>query len=155
MRPKRDRQPHDSGRTIRRLLAEPPGVRYAYADNRRKAGLRRGRAAIAATMCLLAALPAGAKSREDASAPVQPPGGITGRHTAKPTSPPAAPLVSFQAETQMHRSMPLAAGLEAGVGIFPVIGARIKQRELKRTDPMRDVVPRDKRIAAVGLRLSF
>ena len=45
--------------------------------------------------------------------------------------------------------------IDVGVGLFSVTGANLKERELKRTDPMRDVAPRTSRVAGAGLRLNF
>ena len=52
------------------------------------------------------------------------------------------------------RSMPMGP-VEAGVGLFSVTGATVRERELRRTDPIGDVAPRRSRVAAVGLRMSF
>ncbi len=52
-------------------------------------------------------------------------------------------------------SVPLVGPLAAEVGLFSVTGANMKERELKRTDPLADVQPRRSRVAAVGLRMSF
>jgi hypothetical protein len=52
-------------------------------------------------------------------------------------------------------SVPLVGPVAAEVGLFSVTGATVKERELKRTDPMADVQPRRSRVAAVGLRMSF
>jgi hypothetical protein len=52
-------------------------------------------------------------------------------------------------------SVPLVGPLAAEVGLFSVTGANMKERELKRTDPVADVQPRRSRVAAVGLRMNF
>ena len=57
-------------------------------------------------------------------------------------------------ENNILRSLPVGP-VEAGVGLFSVTGATVKERELKRTDPIADVAPRRSRVAAVGLRMSF
>ena len=57
-------------------------------------------------------------------------------------------------ENSILRSLPVGP-VEAGVGLFSVTGATVKERELKRTDPIGDVAPRRSRVAAVGLRMSF
>lgn len=60
-----------------------------------------------------------------------------------------------RAESRMIRSLPLHQMVDLGVGLFAVTGASVKERELKRTDPMRDVAPRSSRVAGAGLRVNF
>ena len=55
----------------------------------------------------------------------------------------------------MLTRLPLDGGIDVGLGLFSVTGANMKERELKRTDPIRDVAPRSSRVAGAGLRLSF
>ena len=55
----------------------------------------------------------------------------------------------------MIGQLPLHERVALGVGLFSVTGANVKERELKRTDPMRDVAPRTSRVAGAGLRLNF
>lgn len=52
-------------------------------------------------------------------------------------------------------SLPIADNVNIGVGLFSVIGARVKEREFRRAQPMTDVFPRDKTVAAVGLSVRF
>ena len=49
----------------------------------------------------------------------------------------------------------LDEGVDLGLGLFSVNGANLKERELKRSDPIRDVAPRSSRVAGAGLRLNF
>ena len=39
--------------------------------------------------------------------------------------------------------------------LFAVTGATVKEKELRRIDPMRDVSPRTSRVAGAGLRVNF
>jgi len=55
----------------------------------------------------------------------------------------------------MLRSVPVYERVDVGVGLFAVTGATVKERELRRTDPMRDVAPRTSRVAGAGLRVNF
>ena len=59
------------------------------------------------------------------------------------------------AQRGMLGRLSLDAGVDVGLGLFSVNGANAKERELKRSDPIRDVAPRRSRVAGAGLRLSF
>jgi hypothetical protein len=65
------------------------------------------------------------------------------------------PSGSGPTEPRLLRSMPLHDQVNIGVGLFAVTGATHKERELKRTDPMRDVTPRLSRVAGAGLLVAF
>ena len=67
----------------------------------------------------------------------------------------AASALNGRAESRMLGTMPLHQMVDVGVGLFAVTGASVKERELKRTDPMRDVAPRSSRVAGAGLRVNF
>ena len=58
-------------------------------------------------------------------------------------------------QTRMLRSVPIPERVDVGLGLFAVTGATMKERELRRTDPIRDVAPRTSRVAGAGLRLNF
>ncbi|TFI59484.1 hypothetical protein E2493_04645 [Sphingomonas parva] len=58
-------------------------------------------------------------------------------------------------QTRMLRSLPLHEQVDVGLGLFAVTGATVKERELGRTDPIRDVAPRTSRVAGAGLRVNF
>jgi hypothetical protein len=58
-------------------------------------------------------------------------------------------------QSRMVGRLPLHERVDLGVGLFAVSGAPVKERELKRTDPMRDVAPRTSRLAGAGLRVNF
>ena len=58
-------------------------------------------------------------------------------------------------ESRMLGRLPLHQMVDLGVGLFAVTGASVKERELKKTDPMRDVAPRSSRVAGAGLRVNF
>jgi hypothetical protein len=62
---------------------------------------------------------------------------------------------SGRGESRMLRSLPLHEMVDVGVGLFAVSGANVRERELKRTDPMRDVTPHSSRVAGAGLRVNF
>lgn len=72
------------------------------------------------------------------------------------TAPPAridGARFSQEGRRTVYRELP--GGIEAGVGIYSVLGAAERTRHTARTDPMRDLLPKQKRMAAVGLKLSF
>ena len=52
-------------------------------------------------------------------------------------------------------SWPMAENVDIGVGLYSVGGTRMRERDFKRSDPMADVRPRTRRIAAIGLSLRF
>ena len=52
-------------------------------------------------------------------------------------------------------SMPVAENMQVGVGIFSVARYSAKERELKRTQPMKDVGERTGSLAAVGFSVRF
>ena len=52
-------------------------------------------------------------------------------------------------------SLPVARNVNLGVGLFSVQGARTKERNFTRAEPMADVFARDKTVAAVGLSFRF
>jgi hypothetical protein len=52
-------------------------------------------------------------------------------------------------------SVPIADNINLGIGLFSVDGARVKEREFRRSVPMSDVFGRDKTVAAVGLSVRF
>jgi hypothetical protein len=51
--------------------------------------------------------------------------------------------------------LPIVDRVEMGLGLFTVTGATVRERELRRSDPMRDVAPRTSRVAGAGLRVNF
>jgi hypothetical protein len=67
----------------------------------------------------------------------------------------ASSVTNGRAESRMLGRLPLHQMVDLGVGLFAVTGASVKERELKRTDPMRDVAPRSSRVAGAGLRVNF
>ena len=108
----------------------------------------------AAAVCLVAAAPALSRTK-NAPRPVP--------ITALPAdpAPSAAPAVEagrarmFEEGMRQDIVQALPMGIEAGVGIFSVLGVHQRRRDAMRTDPMRDLLPRQKKVAAVGLRMSF
>jgi len=58
-------------------------------------------------------------------------------------------------QSRMLRSLPIHERVDVGLGLFAVTGATVKERELRRTDPIRDVAPRTSRVAGAGLRVNF
>ena len=116
--------------------------------------------AVVAT-CLIAAAPALAKVKAKAKAKTaQGAAAITTLPFDASELPEAAPAVRidgarFSQETPRNVFRELPGGIEAGVGIYSVLGAAERTRHTARTDPMRDLLPRQKRMAAVGLKLSF
>lgn len=52
-------------------------------------------------------------------------------------------------------SVPIADNVNLGIGLFSVHGARVKERNFARAQPMEDVFARGKTVAAVGLSLRF
>jgi hypothetical protein len=62
---------------------------------------------------------------------------------------------SGRAESRMLGRLPLHQRVDVGIGLFAVTGATVKEREFKRTDPIRDVAPRSSRLAGAGLRVHF
>ena len=131
----------------------------------------RGRAALSAcTLCLCLAMPAEARDRGgDKGLGVHNPA-LTGLGRLVPDRPQPLPRrglrVRFTNDSIIREdgtpgdrravvgSLPLVGPLAAEVGLFSVTGAVVKERELKRTDPLADVQPRRSRVAAVGLRMS-
>ena len=57
--------------------------------------------------------------------------------------------------TAMLRSLPVAEGVDFGVGLFAVVGASEKELVRRRTDPAPEVRSRDRRVPAVGMSLRF
>jgi hypothetical protein len=44
---------------------------------------------------------------------------------------------------------------DLGVGLYTVDGTRVRERDFRRSDPVRDITPKGRRVAAVGLSLHF
>jgi hypothetical protein len=108
--------------------------------------------------CLIAAAPALAKVKTKAkprSAQEAVP--ITTLPSDAPQPAPAvrASGARFSQEGRQSFLHELPGGFQAGVGIFSVHGVHERPRHEARTDRMRDVTPKQKKVAAVGLRLSF
>lgn len=131
--------------------------------------MRGGVALAACTLGLSLAAPAEARDREISGPSVHDPA-VTGLSRLAPDRPrplPQSPRIRFTNDSIIREdgrpgdrravvgSFPLAESVAAEVGLFSVTGADLKERELKRTDPMADVQPRRSRVAAVGLRMSF
>jgi len=51
--------------------------------------------------------------------------------------------------------LPILDRVDVGLGLFTVTGASTRERELRKTDPIRDVAPRTSRVAGAGLRVNF
>ena len=51
--------------------------------------------------------------------------------------------------------MPLAGNVEAGIGLYSVTGNKPRLPESRRNWSVREITPRDERIAAVGVKLRF
>lgn len=68
---------------------------------------------------------------------------------------PADGPVAAIAQSGMLGRLPLHERVDIGVGLFAVTGASFKEREFRRTDPMRDVAPRMSRVAGAGVRVNF
>ncbi|QAY76939.1 hypothetical protein [Sphingosinicella sp. BN140058] len=51
--------------------------------------------------------------------------------------------------------LPILDRVDVGLGLFTVTGASTRERELRKTDPIRDVAPRTSRLAGAGLRVNF
>ena len=106
--------------------------------------------------CLIAAAPALAKAKPKPKS-AHGAAAITTLPSNPDQTAPAAPVdgARFSQETRRNVSRELPGGIEAGVGIYSVLAAEERTRHTARTDPMRDLSPRQKRVAAVGLKLSF
>jgi hypothetical protein len=136
-------------------------LRKEHRIEREEFGLNRGVAALALLLAaMVAASPAHARKRSRPAPYRLPPAAL-----AQPAAP-AAPLfaeVSPQppAGLSSRRSilapdLPLVGSVDVGVGLYSVTGARTREREFRRTDPMRDVRGSpDSRVAALGLSLRF
>ncbi|WP_146150926.1 hypothetical protein [Allosphingosinicella deserti] len=51
--------------------------------------------------------------------------------------------------------LPILDRVDVGLGLFTVTGATNREREIRKSDPMRDVAPRTSRVAGAGLRVNF
>jgi hypothetical protein len=112
--------------------------------------------AVVAT-CLVAAAPALAKKAKAKAKTAQGAVAITTLPSDPSQAAPATLLdgARFSQEARRNVFQELPGGIEAGVGIYSVLGAAERTRHTARTDPMRDLLPKEKRMAAVGLKLSF
>lgn len=64
-------------------------------------------------------------------------------------------LEGMTESTAMLRSVPVADGVDFGVGLFSVVGASEKELVRRRTDPAPDVRTRERKVPAVGMSLRF
>jgi hypothetical protein len=124
-------------------------------------GLNRGVAAVClVAAAMIAAAPADARKRSRAM-----PYRLSPAAPAEPAAP-AAPMLAKLAPAPstgpasrrsiLAPELPLVGSVDVGVGLYSVTGARTREREFRRTDPMRDVRGNpDSRVAALGLSLRF
>lgn len=108
--------------------------------------------------CLIAAAPADAKGKAKAK-PKSAHGAAAITTLPSDRSQPAPAVrdngARFTQEARRSVSQALPGGIEAGVGIYSVLGASERTRHTPRIETMRDLLPKQKRMAAVGLKLSF
>jgi len=123
--------------------------------------LNRGLAALALlTAAMIATSPADARKRSRAvpyrlpPAPLAEPAAPAAPLLAELTPPPSAALGSRR--SILAPELPGVGSVDVGVGLYSVTGARTRERDFRRTDPMRDVrgTP-ESRVAALGLSLRF
>lgn len=110
------------------------------------------------TLLLASIVPTGAFAAQPAPAPAGPAAApaATAPVASDPhrlTEPEARP--DFDARAPLSSSVPLSDNLDIGLGIYSIAGARVREREFRRSDPIRDVSPQPTKAAAVGLRLRF
>ena len=117
-----------------------------------------GRAAI--LLALFGSAPAMAADRPAAPADIA----VTATRTASEATvrssrnAPAVRIVTLPepaGSTAMVRSLPVAEGVDLGVGLFTVVGASEKELLRRRTIPMSDIRPRDRKVPGVGMSLRF
>ena len=69
------------------------------------------------------------------------------------------PLLGLDGLPAMRNGMvgrlPILDRVDVGLGLFTVTGATNRERDIRKTDPMRDVAPRTSRVAGAGLRVNF
>jgi hypothetical protein len=72
---------------------------------------------------------------------------------------PKGSLLGFDGLPAMDNGMigrlPLHDRIDVGLGLFTVTGAKAREREMKRTDAIRDLAPPRSRVAGAGLRVNF
>jgi hypothetical protein len=102
--------------------------------------------------------PSYAPSSRSATASVGPSGALFPDHvTGLAVS--RTPIVQQDGSQTIRRtvvgSLPIGENVNLGIGLFSVNGARTKERDFRRAQPMEDVFSRGKTVAAVGLSLRF
>lgn len=72
---------------------------------------------------------------------------------------PRPPLLGLDGLPAMDNGMigrlPLHDRVDVGLGFFSVTGAKARERDMKRTDAVRDLAPPRSRVAGAGLRVNF